>query len=176
MGAAMIGVVMALALSAAALWAAPGAAIWRFRSPAIQPGQAIPAEFTCRGAGISPPLSWSAAPAGTRSLAVVVRDRTAHDFTHWLIWNLTPSHRGLPADVPARGEAEGGRQGTNGFGHLGYGAPCPPPGDGPHQYVFTLYALDAPLGLPVGAGQQDLLKAIRGHVLARASFYGTFQR
>lgn len=168
--AAVLGSVITVALLM------PGAAAWRFGSRAIVSGQAIPARFTCQGAGISPPLSWAPAPAGTRSLALVLRDRTADGFTHWLIWNLAPSLRGLPAAVPARNEAAGGRQGTNSFGRIGYGGPCPPPGDGPHQYVFTLYALDTRLALPAGAGQEDLRAAMQGHVLARASFYGTFQR
>lgn len=163
-------------IAAVALMAAPAAGPWRFGSPAIPPGRAIPARFTCQGAGVSPPLSWGPPPAGTRALALVVRDRTARDFTHWLIWNLAPSQRGLPAEVPARSEAEGGRQGTNSFGRIGYGGPCPPPGDGPHQYWFTLYALDTRLGLPAGAEQGDLMAAMAGHVLAQASFYGTFQR
>lgn len=167
-------VVLASAVWLVAATTAPDS--WPFRSPAIQPGQPIPARFTCQGEDISPPLSWSAAPASAQTLALTVRDRTAHNFTHWLIWNLPPATHALPAGIPTGPKAAGGIQGTNSFGRLGYGGPCPPPGDGPHQYVFTLFALDARLVLRAGASREELLAAIRHHIVANTNFTGTFQR
>lgn len=171
------GVLTAVVILAGAAWmAAAGAPVWPFHSPAIQPGQPIPARFSCQGEDISPPLSWSAPPAAARSLALIVRDRTADNFTHWLIWNLPPTTRALAAGVPAGAKAAGGIQGTNSFGRLGYSGPCPPPGDGPHQYVFTLFALDARLALRAGASREELLAAMRNHVVTSTDFRGTFQR
>ena len=70
-----------------------------------------------------------------------------------------------------------GQSGTNDFGRLGYGEPCPPKGHGPHRYFFKLYALDiAPLGLPAGARRAQIDKALRGHILTEAQYMGRYER
>jgi hypothetical protein len=78
--------------------------------------------------------------------------------------------------VPTQGQlADGSRQGRNDFGEIGYGGPCPP-GHSPHHYVFTLYALDAKLNLPVGATRAQVESAMRGHTLAGGELIGLYQR
>jgi Raf kinase inhibitor-like YbhB/YbcL family protein len=68
-------------------------------------------------------------------------------------------------------------EGRNDFGSRGWGGPCPPPGHGPHRYVFRLYALDAELGhLSVGARRRDVEQALANHVLGVAELVGTYQR
>ncbi len=147
---------------------------------AFPSGQPIPAEHSCQGADRSPALTWSGDVAGVKSWTLVVDDPDAPGgtFVHWLAYDLPPATRGMPAGVPAGDSvAGGGQQGRNGFGSVGYRGPCPPRGHGPHRYVFTLSALDlASLGLPAGASRAQLDTAMRGHVLASATYTGTFER
>ncbi|MGA2833010.1 MAG: YbhB/YbcL family Raf kinase inhibitor-like protein [Terracidiphilus sp.] len=141
-------------------------------------GSQIPAKFTCNGAGISPQLGWSAPPAGTVSLALIVTDPDApgRTFVHWVIYDLPAETRALPEGLPGLGQlADGSRQGRNDFDEIGYGGPCPP-GNSAHHYHFTLYALDAKLSLPVGETRAQLEAAMRGHVLARGELIGLYQR
>ena len=92
-----------------------------------------------------------------------------------MVYGLFPSISALPEGVPARDEiGGGGRQGKNDFRKIGYGGPCPP--SGTHRYVFTLSALDSKLDHPAGATKQDLLAAMRGHVLAEAKLTGKYSR
>jgi len=138
----------------------------------------IPAKFTCSGAGISPQLAWSAPPAGTASFALIVTDPDApgRTFVHWVLYGLPAAAQALPEGLPAQGQlADGSRQGRNDFGDLGYGGPCPPRG-APHHYIFTLYALDAKLNLPVGATRAQVEADIQGHILAKGELVGLFQR
>jgi phosphatidylethanolamine-binding protein (PEBP) family uncharacterized protein len=96
------------------------------QSGAFEPGRPIPPRHSCEGEDLSPPLSWSGPPDGTRSLALVVDDpdAPAGTFTHWLGWALDPADGGL-------GEGEGAAvEGRNDFGTSGYRGPCPPPGHG----------------------------------------------
>ncbi|MGH9434001.1 MAG: YbhB/YbcL family Raf kinase inhibitor-like protein, partial [Terriglobia bacterium] len=119
------------------------------QTAAFAPGGFIPARFTCKGDDVSPALAWSGSPANTRAFALIVEDpdAPAGTWTHWLVYDLPSSARALPEGVPKTGEISGGgRQGTNDFGKIGYGGPCPPPGK-PHRYFFRLYALNARLQL-----------------------------
>ncbi|MGA3081938.1 MAG: YbhB/YbcL family Raf kinase inhibitor-like protein [Terracidiphilus sp.] len=141
-------------------------------------GSRIPAEFTCSGAGISPQLAWSAPPKGTASFALIVSDPDApgRTFVHWVLYDLPAATRALPEGLPSEGQlADGARQGRNDFGNLGYGGPCPP-GHAPHHYVFTVYALDAKLGLAAGVTRAQVEAAMQGHILARGELVGVFQR
>ena len=139
------------------------------RSPAFGEGQPIPAVHTCDGPGRSPPLSWSGAPAGTQSFALIMDDPDAPRGTwdHWLLWNLH-------GDAIADGTDGGGVSGTNSWGHAGYGGPCPP--SGTHRYVFRLLALDTQLDLPGSTRKAALLAAMKGHVLAEARLVGRYSR
>jgi Raf kinase inhibitor-like YbhB/YbcL family protein len=150
----------------------------QLQSGAFANGDLIPPEHTCDGGDRSPPLSWGHLPAGTQSLALIMHDLDAPggDFTHWLLLDLPPEQRDLEAGVPTDGQLpNGARQGRNGFGRLGYGGPCPPPGRA-HRYVIDLYALDAPLGLNPGATREAVEAATRGHVLGQAALTGGYSR
>ena len=150
----------------------------KIESPAFAGGAAIPSRFTCDGPDLSPALSWSGAPAGTKSFALICDDPDAPvgNWVHWVLFDLPPSTAGLPEGVAKDRELKpGGLQGNNDFHRIGYGGPCPPPGR-PHRYYFKLYALDRPLGLPAGASRQDVLKAAEGHILAEAQLMGKYGR
>lgn len=143
----------------------------------IAPDEPIPIAHTCDGDDRSPTLTWSGAPEGTRAFALVVHDPDAPrgDWVHWVVYDLPASTRALPAGVPRARTVDGGAQGTNDFGKLGWGGPCPPPGAA-HRYVFELHALDAPLGLPPGSTRAEVERAMEGHVLARSTLVGTYAR
>jgi Raf kinase inhibitor-like YbhB/YbcL family protein len=141
-------------------------------SGAFDHGGSIPPRHSCEGENVSPPLSWAGVPDGTRSLALIVDDPDAPvgTFTHWLAWGIDPAAGGL-----ADGEAAP-REGRNGFGTVGYGGPCPPPGHGRHRYFFRLQALDVELDLEAGADREELERALGGHVLESAELIGRYAR
>lgn len=145
-------------------------------SAAFGAGETIPKQYTVDGKNISPPLKWDDPPAGTKSFALVCEDPDAPGgtFTHWVLFNLPPERRSLEEGIPAKETLpDGSRQGKNDVGHLGYGGPGPPPGT-PHRYVFKLYALDTLLDLAAGATREQLLTAVRGHVLAEGELLGKY--
>jgi Raf kinase inhibitor-like YbhB/YbcL family protein len=122
------------------------------QSAEIKPGSIIAEAqvfrgFGCAGGNVSPSLSWKNAPAGTKSFAVTVYDPdapTGSGWWHWVIFNIPAEVMSLPAGTgdPAIGHVpKGAVQSKTDFGKPGYGGPCPPKGDKPHRYVFTVYAL-----------------------------------
>ena len=141
----------------------------------------IPSRFSsCSGqSNIAPALTWSPAPIGTKSLAVIVYDRDSPfgaNFVHWVLYDLPPTTSSLAEGTPKRANLpDGSRQGRNGFGDIGYGGPCPP-GQAAHHYVFDLYALDTTVELPSASTESQLVKVLRGHVIAGGEFIGVFQR
>jgi Raf kinase inhibitor-like YbhB/YbcL family protein len=142
-------------------------------STAFAPNGPIPAEFTCHGADRSPALAWSGAPPGTQALTLFVDDPDGRDWVHWSVLDIDPATSGLPDGVPPG--ADSPQQGTNDFGNVGYGGPCPP--SGTHHYQFTLYALAAPLGLPDHPRGTAVRAALaKASVLGKVTLVGTFAR
>ncbi len=143
-------------------------------SSAFRNADRIPSRYTCDGEDVSPPLSWSEPPPGTQSFALIVDDPDAGGWTHWIAFNIPARARGLPEGVPADGRlADGTCQGTNDFGGIGYGGPCPPGGS--HRYNFALYALSKPLTLEKGASQSEVIAAMRGCVLDQGTLVGLYR-
>jgi hypothetical protein len=146
-------------------------------SSAFQEGGMIPADYTCDGKNISPPLSWSGIPEKAVTLALICDDPDAPvgTWVHWVLYNLPASVKELPAGVPPEERlASGAVQGKNDFRKVGYGGPCPP--GGTHHYYFKLYALDKALELKPGAIKKELLKAMEGHILAEGQLMGRYKR
>ena len=147
-------------------------------SQAFADGQAIPKDYSydgygCTGKNVSPELHWSGAPEGTKTFALTVFDPDANGgkgWWHWVVSNIAASTREL-----SQGDPSPGAQAKTDFGAAGYGGPCPPPGDAPHHYVFTLYALDSEIEGTTSNGPA-LLEAIKGHILAKAVLVGRFGR
>ena len=141
-------------------------------SSAFGNGEPIPRRHTCEGDDLSPPLTWTEVPEGTTSLALIVDDPDAPrgTFTHWLGWGLDPASGGLPEGEAAPAE------GLNDFGQTGYRGPCPPPGHGPHRYVFRLYALAAEFELEPGATRTEAERALARPSVASAELIGTYER
>jgi Raf kinase inhibitor-like YbhB/YbcL family protein len=141
-------------------------------SSAFAEGGTIPRRHTCDGQDRSPPLSLTASPTGSRSLALILDDPDAPEgrFIHWLAWGIPPDTGG-----PAEGEAAP-LEGRNDFGAVGYRGPCPPRGRGPHRYRCRLHALGEELRLAPGVGVAELEQALRDNVLEVAELIGTYER
>src|SRR5215216_6378892 len=140
----------------------------------FEPGAVVPANNTCSGKNVSPPLAWSGVPAGARSLALLVEDPDAPGgtFVHWTAYDIDPGAGGLQEGEPPAGA----REGENSFGDRGYGGPCPPEGDEPHRYVFVLYALREQLGLDAGAAPDAVRAAIGDRAISRGRLTGRYGR
>jgi len=139
-------------------------------STAFANNSAIPMKYSCEGEEISPPLSISDVPAGTKSLAVIVHDPDAPKaggFTHWVVWNISVTDR-LPENYK---DAE---QGLNGAGEPGYKGMCPPTGT--HHYHFMVYALDTRLSIDAKTDKAGLEKSMQGHVLAQGELVGLYKK
>lgn len=139
--------------------------------------------FGCAGGNKSPHLAWTDAPADTKSFAVLCFDPdapTGSGFWHWVVVNIPPNVKELAPDAgnPASGKLpRGALQVRTDFGKPGYGGPCPPVGDHPHRYLFTVHAVSMET-LPVTA---DTAAAVVGfylnfNSLAKASLMGLFKR
>jgi Raf kinase inhibitor-like YbhB/YbcL family protein len=150
-------------------------------STAFAPDGPIPPLYTCEGKDISPPLAWTGAPAGTKSLVLIVDDPDAPDpaapqvtWVHWVLYNISPSAGGLPEAVSSMALPAGTREGINDWGRAGYGGPCPPIGR--HRYFHKLYALDAVLPALNRPDKAAVEKAMAGHILAQVQLIGTYQQ
>jgi Raf kinase inhibitor-like YbhB/YbcL family protein len=181
--------VTALALFAAFFGAEAAAAqTMTLTSPDIAQGAKIADEqvanvFGCTGGNISPALSWSGAPAGTKSFALSVYDPdapTGSGFWHWVVFNIPPDVTSLPknaGNLKAGTAPKGAVQSRTDFGVPGYGGPCPPQGDPPHHYHFTIFAVDT----PKLDGDENTSAAVVGfmlhfHTLAKAELIGVYGR
>jgi Raf kinase inhibitor-like YbhB/YbcL family protein len=150
-------------------------------SPAFAPLGAIPKRHTCDGEDLSPPLAWTGAPAGTKSLALVVDDPDAPDpaapklvWVHWVLYDLPPGTASLVQGTTAKTLPPGAREGLNDWKRTGWRGPCPPVGR--HRYFHKLYALDIVLPDLHHPDKAALERAMAGHVLAQAELVGTYQR
>ena len=146
-------------------------------SDAFGEGAMIPQEYTCDGSDISPDISWTAGPDGTRSYALVADDPDAPvgTWVHWVVYDI-------PKDVTRLEKGEGtgkkltrgGVHGVNDFRRHGYGGPCPP--GGTHRYYFKVYAVDTMLNKGPGMSKKELLTLIAGHILAEGVLMGRYAR
>lgn len=157
-------------------------------SPDIRPNGPIALEqvfngFGCQGRNISPALEWSRPPESTKSFALLVHDPDAPTggagWWHWLVLNIPATQTGLAKDA---GKSDGSNlpagaaQVTTDFGSPGWGGPCPPVGDKPHRYVFTLYALKVDR-LDVSGGSASLAGyMVNGNAIGKATLTGRFGR
>lgn len=176
-------------LGAVVLATSPASAgAFKLTSPDIQEGGTIAdvhvfAGFGCEGGNQSPALSWSGAPADTKSFAVTVHDPdapTGSGWWHWTVVNLPASAAALPrgaGDASGKGLPAGAVQSRTDFGKPGYGGPCPPKGDKPHRYVFTVFALKTDR-LPVEAEASGAMAGfmINANTLAKASLTASYGR
>jgi Raf kinase inhibitor-like YbhB/YbcL family protein len=174
------GVVSASAQQQAA---PPPPSKFKLMSPAYTEGSMLPTQYSCAdpNAG-SPALQWSNPPATAMSFAVILHDTDAApqkgtmDVTHWIFWNIPATSTSVAAGMKQDASPDGIMQGKNVRNMPGFLPPCPPVGGTPHHYIFELYALDTKLDLPAGSARADLLKAMDGHVVGKATYVGLFGR
>jgi Raf kinase inhibitor-like YbhB/YbcL family protein len=149
----------------------------KIESSAFEAGGAIPKRHTGEGEDISPAISWTGLPDGTRSLALICHDPDAplvspgnYGFVHWVLY-------GIPASATGLVEGDDNYvQGVNNFGKAGYGGPMPPEGHGTHHYFFWLLALDSAPQLEPGLTMWELLEKIEPSVIGMNRLVGTYTR
>jgi Raf kinase inhibitor-like YbhB/YbcL family protein len=131
-------------------------------------GKAMGPAFTCHGAGRHPAIHWSGAPAGTKSLALVMDDSAAPitPYIYWIVFNIGPRS----SDIPAGRLPPGALRADNSKGTIGYDPPCP--ANRGHVYRFTVYALDKRLSLDAGASAKTAWMAIAAAAIARGRLAG----
>jgi len=175
--------ISALCLLAASSVSAAG---FKLTSPQVKAGGVIADQqvfngFGCTGGNVSPALSWKGAPAGTKSFALTVYDPdapTGSGWWHWVVYNIPASAKGLPKDFGdiSKSHKLKASQGMTDYGAAGFGGACPPKGDKPHRYFFTVHALDvAKLDADPNASPALLGFMINAHSIAKAtilSYYG----
>ncbi|MDX1490676.1 MAG: YbhB/YbcL family Raf kinase inhibitor-like protein [Pseudohongiellaceae bacterium] len=153
-------------------------------SPAFEHESDIPLMYSAYGDNISPELSWSNLPEGTKQLALIMDDPVVpmpQPFVHWVAYNIPASATGLPSAMPtdamvANPDLKGMINGHSGLRRPGYFGPRPPADGKVHLYTFKLYALDSELNLAEGLNKDALLEAIDGHVLAMGVLVGHYQQ
>jgi len=146
-------------------------------SSAFDPQGNIPTKYTGESDDVSPPLSWSNVPDGTRSFALICHDPDAplvtpgaYGFVHWVLYNI-------PASVTQLAQGEPGyTRGANNFGNVGYGGPMPPEGHGVHHYFFWILALDVEPDLEPGLTMAELLEKTEPNVIGMNRLVGTYSR
>lgn len=140
----------------------------------FEDGAAIPVKFTCDGAGTSPALSLPVVPAGTESVALLLQDDEAPGatFLHWSVYGIGPDVGRFKAGSAPSGALEG----ANDAGGEGYAPPCPPEGDDPHRYVFSLHSLPSAPDLAAGASPADAVDAIEAASITSVELTGTYGR
>jgi len=134
----------------------------------------IPAQYTCDGENVNPPLEFHDIPDSAVSLALIMDDPDAPngDFVHWLAWDMPPETKEIDSDNPFPLACVCG---VTSFGKMGYGGPCPPRGE-EHRYFFKLYALDTMLDRFCSAKKPDLERAMEGHIIKKAELVGLYKR
>jgi Raf kinase inhibitor-like YbhB/YbcL family protein len=152
------------------------------KSDAFSGGGTIPAQFTCKGVGGSPQISWSDAPPQTASFALIAIDWDVPSpafrllgFTHWTLYDIPPSLQQLDAGVSVKVLSDkGATSGLNSGGTVGFTPPCPPMGI--HKYIFRVYALDVPQLRPASPDHDAIIAAMKGHVLGYGELSAFFSK
>ncbi len=148
----------------------------KLSSSAFADGAAIPRRFTCDGEDISPPLQWSNAPEGTRSLILLCDDpdAPAGKWLHWAVYDIPPTSTELVENVAEKAKM---KQAINDFRKTGYGGPCPPHGHGPHHYHFRLLALSTDhLRVQPNPSCREVEREARKFTLAEATLVGWYEK
>ncbi|MBN2583664.1 MAG: YbhB/YbcL family Raf kinase inhibitor-like protein [Planctomycetes bacterium] len=157
-------------------------AAFTLTSTAFKDGKPIPVKYTGDGKNVSPPLAWAKPPEGTQQFALICDDPDAprkDPWVHWVIYGLAADVSALPEALATGARLEkplAALQGKNSSGSTAYRGPAPPKGHGVHHYHFKLYALKSKLELKPGLTKEELLKAMKDHVLAEAELVGTYER
>jgi Raf kinase inhibitor-like YbhB/YbcL family protein len=150
--------------------------IMTIASPAFAANATIPKQYTCDGASMNPPLSFSDVPSDAKSLALLMDDPDVPKnlkpdgvFDHWVLYNIPPTTTAIPESASGIGTP-----GQNGSGKAQYTGPCPP--DREHRYFFKLYALDTMLSFNSPPTKAQVEQAMQGHILDQAELVAKYDR
>lgn len=165
------------------VWASPAADsapdVINVESPAFGDGEPMPVRYTQDGpAKLSPPLAWRGAPVQAAAVVLIVEDAdspTPVPIVHAIAWNLPVADRIEEGELTSE-EGRPDRLGWNSFHRLGWLPPDPPPGHGPHRYVFQVFAVDRPLHFDRTPGRREIMSALKGRICARGRLIGTYER
>nr|MBI5455365.1 YbhB/YbcL family Raf kinase inhibitor-like protein [Candidatus Levybacteria bacterium] len=140
-------------------------------SPVFSNENSIPAKYTCEGVNINPPLNISTVSIFAKSLVLIVEDpdSPSKNFTHWILFNIEPKTSSIDENSIPLNSTEG----LNDFSEPHYGGPCPNRGE--HRYIFKLYSLDISLNLEKGTKKQEVLNAMKGHILEQTKLIGKYK-
>jgi Raf kinase inhibitor-like YbhB/YbcL family protein len=147
-------------------------------STSFRSGGDIAKKFSCDGEDVSPQISWSGAPEGSKAFVLIAEDpdAPAGTWTHWVLYDVPAATTSFDEGLSkAEQLPDGLKQGRNDFRKIGYNGPCPPAGK-PHRYFFRLYALDRILNVKPGAARSEIEKAMQGHILAQGEYMGRYRR
>lgn len=161
-----------------------GGASFKLTSNDFKDGAFLPSVYAydkngCGGENVSPQLEWKNPPTGTKSFALTMFDPdapTGHGWWHWIALDIPAKMNAVPQGFGNK-KMPGIREGKNDFNESGYGGPCPPMGNDPHRYVFTLYALSVEkIDVSADAAPKDVSKALEKKMLGKAELMGRYQR
>lgn len=154
-------------------------AVFRLTSPAFEHDTPLPQRYTGDGDDLSPPLTWTGLPPGTKEVVLICDDPDADTgvFTHWIVYGLPPDSSGLPEAIPDDAIIETDDvslvQGLNEFDEVGWSGPISSDERGPHRLFFRLFALDTELlDLPPGASRAELRAAAKDHIIDKTLLVG----
>jgi len=179
---------IAAALLATCTLSGAMSAAFSIESPSIKPGGALLSAqvfngMGCSGKNISPALQWKDAPSGTRSFAVTLYDPdapTGSGWWHWVVYNIPAAVTALPehaGDASGQLLPAGAVQARTDFGTPGFGGACPPPGDKPHRYILTVYALKTEkIDVPADSSPAMVGFMLHANELAKASITAHYGR
>jgi len=151
----------------------------QLRTKAFEDGGEIPRKYTCEGDDVSPDLSWTNYPAGTKTFALIMEDPDAPVgiFTHWIIYNIPLNVTSLNEGIEKKANLINGiKQGKNDFGKFGYNGPCPPIGHGYHRYYFKLFALSTEQKFKEGLKREQFYGEIEKYIVGKTEIMGKFKR
>jgi len=149
----------------------------KIKCDAFKEGEIIPLKHTCDGINVSPKIKWNCSSQKIRSFVLFFEDLNppSDKSIHWILFNIPVHIKELPQEITTvRNVPDEVVFGTNDFGRIGYNGPCPQKGT--HRYSFKIFGLDKGLPLEAGAAKNELLKAMKGHVLAKGSLTGKYCR
>ncbi|MGE5500288.1 MAG: YbhB/YbcL family Raf kinase inhibitor-like protein [Syntrophothermus sp.] len=150
----------------------------KLESPAFKNGDFIPVRYTCDGENISPALKWNRPDSDkVKNYCLLVEDPDAPGgiFVHWIVVDIPANMTSLTEGITnQRNLPDGAEMGMNGARRIGYFGPCPP--SGVHRYFFRIYAIDTILKMEAGMTKDEMLKAIKGHIVAEGELMGKYQK
>jgi len=171
-------------IPAACLFASQSALAMGVSSPDVAPGSTIGKAQVyrdCHGSNISPAINWTGVPKDAKSLVVTIYDRdVSGGYWHWIVYDIPANATGLPQGAggkKGKGLPDGAKQGANSYGNHEYDGPCPPAGQAPHHYQFTIWGMSVKNADPTFVDNAIWFASyLHQHAMAKATFEASYGR